>query len=72
MDCASDYALAAFMGTLLALLATWVLTGRTDELRRGVRAAFGETEIAETYEPANLSDYAADGYDDDVDDVGDD
>ena len=61
MDCASDFALAAFMGTLLALLVTWVLSGRTDELRRGVRAIFvAEEEIAEPYEEADLSDYSGD------------
>lgn len=63
MDCASDYALAAFTGTLLALLVVWVLTGRTDELRRGVRSLFDEKE---SYTPVKLSDYRGDNEEEDV------
>ena len=36
-DRATDITLAVFVGTLLAHLLLWVLTGRVDELRRGVR-----------------------------------
>lgn len=58
MDCASDYAFAAFTGTVLALLVIWVLTGRTDELRRGVRALFNSNDTVETYAAPKLSDYS--------------
>lgn len=63
MDCASDYALAAFSGTLLALLVVWILTGRTDELRRGVRSLFdappsSSSHVKESYTPVKLSDYS--------------
>lgn len=33
-----DVALAVFIGTFLAHLLIWVLTGRADEIRRGIRS----------------------------------
>lgn len=63
MDCLSDYALASFLGTLLALLVTWVLTGRADELRKGVRSLLGGS-TRETYTSPDLADYEGAEYPD--------
>lgn len=59
MESASDFALAAFIGTLLAVLVLWVLSGRTDELRRGVRMLLGDT-TKENYVAPVLDDYEED------------
>lgn len=62
LESASDYSLAIFVGALLALLVTLVLTGRADELRKGIRSLFISDRIpssAEEFKAASLYDYAA-------------
>ncbi len=41
---AADIALAMFIGTALAHLLIFVLSGRTDELRYGVRSLVNDTD----------------------------
>ncbi|NBS69892.1 hypothetical protein EBT31_13405 [bacterium] len=65
LECASDYALATFLGTLLAMVTIWILCGRADELRAGIRTLFQEKKTVEPYEPARLSEYAGDPEEDD-------
>lgn len=57
LESASDYSLAVFVGTLLAILVIVILLGGKDELRRGVRALFAGDK-KESYKAASLKDYA--------------
>ena len=54
-ESAAEFTLAIFAGGLLALLATLVMLGRTDDLRRGVRALLGVP--VEPYTAPRLEDY---------------
>ena len=59
-ESATEHAMAIFVGTLLAVLVVLVMLGRTDDLRRGVRALMGVREGAkEEYTPPRLEDYGA-------------
>ena len=60
LESLSDLILAVFVGTLLAHLCLWVLTGRGDELRTGIRGVLGgssSTSSKEAFHPARLEDY---------------
>ena len=64
----SDTTLAIFVGVLLAILVAFVLVGRTDDLRRGVRMLFGGGgEDQEPYTPLRLEDYGGSDGDEDED-----
>lgn len=55
-ESATEHTMAIFVGSLLALLVVVVMMGRTDDLRRGVRALLGAKE---NYTSPRLEDYGA-------------
>jgi uncharacterized membrane protein YgaE (UPF0421/DUF939 family) len=57
-ESATEHTMAIFVGSLLALLVALVMLGRTDDLRRGVRALIGAPEsLREAYTAPRLEDY---------------